>query len=302
MKPFNIKKILVPIDFSKTGNNALKQAINLGNASKAKIKLVNIVVPIDTTPSDSLLPWGDTFYNKAIKNATEELRKIAKKINESNKIEIEYEVKLGSVNGEVCNMAKKEKFDLIVMGTHGTSGVKEFFAGSNAYKIVNNAVCPVLTVQKIPVRKELKSIVLPIRLEMNSRQKVDYAVKFAQLFNATVFITGYTDDKSKSKQFKVKQYVAQVEKYLTKLGVKFKSKAIFADNFTKEILNHAYKNHADLIMIMKHHDFSLEQLVKGPYAEQFVNHSIIPVLSIPVFSNPDMIKNQTFLTAGDFPY
>ena len=103
----------------------------------------------------------------------------------------------------------------------------------------------------------------------------------ARLFDATISIVGYTDDKNESQQFKVKQYVEQVEKYLTKCNVKHTSTAIFADNFTKEILDYANKN--------------------GVYSEQFVNHSAIPILSIPVFTNPDMMTHGTYLV-GDLPF
>ena len=302
MKPFNIKKILVPTDFSATAGNALRQAIHIAEANKASIKLIHVITPVYVTPSNALIAGGgDAFYRKLKNNASDELKSMAKEIKKSNNIVVDYIAKLGTVDDIICSMAKKEKFDMIVMGTHGTSGVKEFFAGSNAYKVVNHSDCPVLSVQKKSSKQGIKNIVLPIRLELTSRQKVDYVIQIARMFDSTIFITGYTDDTNKSKQFKVKQYVAQVEKYLDKQNIKHKSTSIFADNFTKEILAYAKKNKADLIAVMKKHDFSLDQVVKGTYSEQFVNHSTIPVLSIPVFSNPDMIEQSTYLL-GDIPF
>jgi nucleotide-binding universal stress UspA family protein len=301
MDKFKIEKILVPTDYSETAGNALSQAIYMAKLNKAIIKLIHIVAPVYATTPNSLASMTDTLYVTMVNEANEELKKIAAKIEETDAIGVEFEVKVGNVSDEICEMAEKEKFDLIIMGTHGTSGVKEFFAGSNAYKVVNQAECPVLTIQKKPSQQRLKNIILPIRLEISSRQKVDYSIEIARLFDATLFITGYTDDKNESQQFKIKQYVEQVEKYLTKLNVKHKSTFIFADNFTKEILDYAEKNNADLIVVMKKHDFSLNQLVKGVYSEQFVNHSSIPILSIPVFTNPDMITHGTYLV-GDFPF
>lgn len=302
MKTFNIKKILVPTDFSDTASNALSQAIQIAKANKASIKLLHVITPVYVTSSNSFISGGgDAFYRKLKNNASDELKSIAKEIKKTTNIAVDYKTKLGVVNDIVCDMAEKEKFDLIVMGTHGTSGVKEFFAGSNAYKVVNNSNCPVLSVQKKINKQGIKNIILPIRLELTSRQKVDYAVQIARMFNSTIFITGYTDDKNKSKQFKVKQYVAQVEKYLTKQNIKHKSTSIFADNFTKEILSYAKKNKADLIAVMKKHDFSLDQIIKGTYSEQFVNHSSIPILSVPVYTNPDMMAHGTYLL-GDVPF
>jgi len=301
MSTFNIKKILVPTDYSETAGNALSQAIYMAKLNKAVIKLVHVVAPLYVATPNSLVSMQDNLYVTIVNEASAELKKIAAKIEETNAIGVEYEVKVGNVSDEICAMAEKEKFDIIIMGTHGTSGVKEFFAGSNAYKVVNHSECPVLTIQKKLGKQNIKNIILPIRLEISSRQKVDYAVEIARLFDAIIFIIGFTDDTHKSKQFKVKQYVAQVEKYLDKQNIKHKSTSIFADNFTKEILAYAKKNKADLIAVMKKHDFSLDQVVKGTYSEQFVNHSTIPVLSIPVFSNPDMIEQSTYLL-GDIPF
>jgi len=301
MDKFKIEKILVPTDYSETAGNALSEAIYMAKLNKAIIKLIHVVAPLYVATPNSLVSMQDNLYITIVNEASAELKKIAAKIEETNAIGVEFEVKVGNVSDEVCDMAEKEKFDLIIMGTHGTSGVKEFFAGSNAYKIVNHAGCSVLTIQKKPSEQGFKNIILPIRLEITSRQKVDYAIEIARLFDSTLFITGYTDDKNESQQFKVKQYVEQVENYLTKLNVKHKSTSIFADNFTKEILDYAEKNNADLIVVMKKHDFSLSQLVKGVYSEQFVNHSTIPILSIPVVTNPDMITHGTYLV-GDFPF
>jgi nucleotide-binding universal stress UspA family protein len=301
MDTFKIKKILVPTDFSETAGNALSQAIYMAKLNKAIIKLIHVVTPVNFTSQNTLIPTSDTFYTTILDQSNQDLKKIAAKIEEANNIGVEFEVKVGNVSDEICTMADEGKFDIIIMGTHGTSGVKEFFAGSNAYKVVNHAECPVLTIQQKPDNQSYKNIILPIRLEITSRQKVDYAIEMARLFDATIFIVGYTDDTNESQQFKVKQYVEQVEKYLTKCNVKHTSTSIFADNFTKEILDYAKKNNADLIVVMKKHDFSLTQLVKGVYSEQFVNHSIIPILSIPVFSNPDMMSHGTYLV-GDLPF
>jgi nucleotide-binding universal stress UspA family protein len=301
MSTFKIKKILVPTDYSETADNALSQSIYMAKLNKAIIKLIHVVTPIYVSTPNSLIPVTDTFYVTVVNEASAELQKKAAKIEETNAIGIEYEVKVGNISDEICSMADEGKFDIIIMGTHGTSGVKEFFAGSNAYKVVNHAECPVLTIQKRPDQQSFKNIILPIRLEITSRQKVNYAIEMARLFDATISIVGYTDDKNESQQFKVKQYVEQVEKYLTKCNVKHTSTAIFADNFTKEILDYANKNDADLIVVMKKHDFSLDQLLKGVYSEQFVNHSAIPILSIPVFTNPDMMTHGTYLV-GDLPF
>jgi nucleotide-binding universal stress UspA family protein len=299
-KHFKIKKILVPTDFSKTANNALSQAINTAKVAGAEIKLLHIIVPAVNIDATMTIPMGDLYYTKFQKNISARFKQLAASIKNETGIKVTYEVGYGIVHSEICSIAEEEKFDLIIMGTHGTSGVTEFFAGSNAAKVMGNAECPVITVQKKPVKKGFKNIVLPIRLERASRQKVDYAVELAKLFGSTVFIAGYTDRKDEASKDKIVLYVDQVQRYLDKLEIKNKPGLIYAPNFTKEMLKYAEKNKADLIAVMNENSFSLDQLIRGPYAKQFVNHSSIPVMGVPVQHDPDMLTYSPYLS-GSLP-
>ncbi|MBI2722306.1 MAG: universal stress protein [Bacteroidetes bacterium] len=283
-KKFTIQKILVPTDFSDTAANALKQAITIAKANNASIKLIHAVSSVYLTGSELTVPNSEAFYNKIQKTALDKLKAMAATVSG---IVVTYDVKMGGIENVINQTAKKEKFDLIIMGTHGTSGAKEFFIGSNAYKVVHNAVCPVITVQK-KIKNGFKNIILPIRLGLHSRQKVDYVVELAKIYGSTVHITGYTPDKNKDHLSKIKLYVKQVEGYLKKLGIAFNSSYIHDANFMKEILAHAKNTQADLIAIMNDNDFSLDQIITGPFAKQFVNHSDIPVLSIPVVETDNL--------------
>jgi nucleotide-binding universal stress UspA family protein len=285
MKKLEIKKILVPTDFSDAANNALKQAIGLAKLNNASIKLLHAVAPVYITGSELTVPYSKAFFDKIQKSALLHLKAVAARHKKNSGVDITFEVKM--VEPVINYTAKKEKFNLIIMGTQGTSGAKEFFIGSNAYKVVFNATCPVITVQK-KVKTGFKNIVLPIRLGLHSRQKVAYVVELAKIVGSTVHITGFTYDKNKESREKIKLYVKQVEKYLEDLKINHTSTTIFESNFTKEILAYAKSKNADLIAIMNDNDFSLDQLMSGPYAKQFVNHSDIPVLSVPVNQNDEL--------------
>ncbi|MBA3663095.1 MAG: universal stress protein [Bacteroidetes bacterium] len=291
MKKFSIKKILVPIDFSETAANALKQAVLIAKSNQASIKLVHAVHSVYITGSELTVPTSEAFYNKIQKTAEQRLKEMTQGIAG---IAITYEVKMGSVDKIVNYTASKEKFDLIIMGTHGTSGAKEFFIGSNAYKVVHNATCPVMTIQK-KIKAGFKNIVLPIRLGLHSRQKVDYVVELAKTFGSTIHIVGFVSDKSKDSKDKIRAYVKQVEKYLGDLKLNQTSAVIAGNNFTKEILSFGKEKNADLIAVMNDNDFSLDQLMSGSYAKQFVNHSDIPVLSVPV-KESDILTFSPYLS------
>ncbi len=297
MTKFKINKILVPVDFSETSDHAFKEAALFAQTNNAEICLLYVITKEPDVDTTAPIEIGETFYGKVTSQVSERLDKM---ISENSDIHITKAVKHGNVYKEICDKSYHEKFDLIVMGTHGRSGINEFFSGSNAYRVVSHASCPVITVRNKAKINGFKNIILPIRLEFNSRQKVDYIYEVAKLFDSTVFIAGYTKNKDEDWQYKIKQYVDQVEKYLGELGVKCKTACLFESNFTEAILNYADENKADLIAIMTTHDFSADQIFKGDYTQQLVNHSKIAVMSVPVYSDPDNTSYTPYLSGATY--
>lgn len=282
-KPIRIKKILVPLDFSECSSNALREAIFMARVLMAEIELIHVITPvyITSTSYEALVPYDSLFYKRLMKHASKRLAFVAAEIETKEAIKVRFKTSLNVVYGAILSHAKKINADLIIMGAHGTSGIKEFFVGSNAYRVVSEAECPVITVQKRITKKGFNKIVLPVRAELNSRQKVNLVATLAKAFMATILITGYVKNNDPVKKRKVKLYMKQVETFLAKEAINFKSTFISNQNFTKAIIQHAKINRANLIAIMKNHDFGFDQLLTGPYAQQFVNHSSIPVLSVP---------------------
>lgn len=298
MRKFEIKKILFPTDFSETANIALRQAIFMARLAKAELKLLYVIEPEMNFSASIPMPQNEAYYDRLKKNLLTKLKRIAADIHDETAIDVTYETRFDGVSSQICNVADEENFDLIIMGTHGSSGISELLAGSNASKVVMKSNCPVITIQKKLSAKGFRNIILPIRAEANSRQKVDYVVELAKLYSASVHITGYAKETNKKDLTIVKQYVKQVDKYLTGLSIKHETTIITGENFIKEILLHAKTNKADLIAVMNENDFNLDQLIRGPYAKQFVNHSNIPVLSVPVFSDPDLLAYSPYLSGS----
>jgi len=282
LKASKIKRILVPFDFSIHFSNALRQAIFMAKCFMAEIDLLHVVEPVYATPHYSgLMLSNDLFYTKLMKQAYKNLKQIAQEAEEREGIKINCKSSLNIAHQEILNYSKKRKTDLIIMGTHGVSGVTEFFAGSNACCVVSSAKCPVITVQKKTTTKGFKKTILPIRSEFNSRQKVNFVATLAKTFMSKIYIVGYTENLGKSEKIKTINYIKQVEGFLKRETISFESKIIKETNFTKAIIEHAGKRKADLIAVMTTHDFSLDQIFEGSYSQQFVNHSKIPVLSVP---------------------
>ena len=271
-----MKEIIVAIDFSKGSMYALDLAIDIANKTDANIMMVWVD---NQSESDSIAhPSGSEIRNEAKSHIEKIEEEYQKKLNKGK---LSYKLRKGRVYSEIANQAKYNDADLIIAGTHGTSGFEKMWMGSNAFRIVTYAPCPVITIRYgFNFNKKLEKIILPIDSSMDTRQKVPFTCKIAKYFDAEIHVLGLYTTSLKAIQRKVDTYVDQVEKYLKDNNVKFVINFVTADNTTNSTIEYSQKVNADLIAIMTEQEKTAANFWLGPYAQQMVNNSPIPVLSI----------------------
>lgn len=145
-----INNILAPIDFSDYSKNALKYAVEFAKEFNAKLFLIYVVEPMiypaDFSMGQIAIPSTDIDLHA---RAEEELKNLAKSIDASLKVETI--IKTGKPFVEIIETAKEKDIDLIIIATHGHTGVEHLLFGSTAEKVVRKAPCPVLTLRE-PVK------------------------------------------------------------------------------------------------------------------------------------------------------
>lgn len=145
---YSVKKILVPIDFSDYSISALRYAVNFAEHFNAKIYLVYVVepavYPADFSMGQVSIPSMDVDLNA---RAEEELKKLAK-AEFIDHVETEVFIKSGKPFVEIIETASEKDIDLIIIATHGHTGVEHLLFGSTAEKVVRKAPCPVLTIRE----------------------------------------------------------------------------------------------------------------------------------------------------------
>lgn len=152
-----IKRILVPIDFSGDSLHALAYASELATAFSAEILLLYVVEPIYyATPADMYAANANVAaLLEEQRHAAEEqfARIVARRGAKGPRLRTV--IKTGSASQVIVDSAKDERADVIVMSTHGRTGLAHMFMGSVAEKVVRTAACPVLTVRgmKRPAKK-----------------------------------------------------------------------------------------------------------------------------------------------------
>ncbi|CAN1528183.1 UspA Universal stress protein UspA and related nucleotide-binding proteins [Flavobacteriaceae bacterium] len=274
-----MKRILVPTDFSKHAEYALRVAAQIAKKNNSEIYLLHMLeLPHqgnDAVSSGSAIPQIMFFKNMAI-NKLETLMEsdFLEGINVSEIIQFEK-----AFDG-IMEISKKNNVDLIVMGSHGASGYEEMFIGSNAEKVVRSSEVPVLVIKNETA--EFKADKLVFASDFSDEIKKPFAklVEFATIFNSHLDLVMINTPNS----FKS---TAVAEKIMTEFleGTNFTnySTHIYNDvNVEKGILNYASSVDADLIGMCTHGRTGFSHFFNGSISEDLVNHTVRPVITFKI--------------------
>ena len=261
-----MNKVVVGFDFSSGSANAVDLAIDIANRWKSDIRLV---------------------YVKEKNEAEEPIREEIERRNAGvasllDGIQLEYVLRQGNPAEELTAQAREDNAALLIVGTHGMSGMKTNMLGRNSYKTIEQSPVPVLIVREdFNFNKSLENIVVPLDNSDDTRQKVAEAAMFARTFGSTIHVLGLYTSTFPDIRRTVNNYVKMVERYLEEREIAFETKYLEAEkNVTLTTLEYANDVNADLIAIMTEQEKSFSSLFLGTYAQQMINESTIPVLTV----------------------
>jgi nucleotide-binding universal stress UspA family protein len=282
-----MRNIIVPMDFSTESMSGLEMAILFSKHKQITVHLIN-VEPLSAENEKNKTEYE---YEVAENNFKRILSTYGPKLG--NNSAINYTIKKGRVYQEVVALAEQIPDSLITASTHGASGFQEFFIGSNAYRIISSTNLPVITLRKNFCPSEIKRIVLPIDLTVDTRQKVPFTTDMAKLFGAEIHVVGLQTSRSKRDIQKVRSYASQVAGYIEG-SLHCVSNEVYGVNVDDLVLNYAQTIRADLISITTERSSGLS-LILGNTAHQILNRAEIPVLCLTPKS---LRKSGTFVTTG----
>lgn len=142
-----IQTILCPTDFSEYSKHALKYALSLGQLFRSRIVLLHVVEPIQIPVEYNFDIALGTAYDEATRESLLEKLHALVDLPTRAVVEVEERVTRGAPFAEIVRIARDEQVDLIVLATHGLSGIAHLLLGSTTEKVVRKAPCPVLTVK-----------------------------------------------------------------------------------------------------------------------------------------------------------
>ncbi|MCY7408917.1 MAG: universal stress protein [Chitinophagales bacterium] len=279
-----VKKILVPTDFSEISLAALDYAARIAKRDDGEILLLHV---IESYMENSIIDMRVDYTEIIEKGIENKFNEIKLKNKNLEGVTIRSKVVLGKIHAEIDQIAAQENIRLIIMGTHGVSGrtnIGKFILGSNAYRTIGNAPCPIITLREAPRRKEIKNIVVPLDSTKASTEKLDVAIRWAKFFDAkihllavTAFFEEYIVDVKT-----VTEKVHAAEKRLVKAGVEYHAKIVRHKAPSEAVMEYAIKSNADLIFIVTGQESQLSEMLFGSSARNIISDSTIPVMSINI--------------------
>lgn len=272
-----MKNILVPTDFSTCANNAAKTAIILAKKAKAEVHFLHIV----STPVE----WKK-LRKEQEKNFPETLKEIGKakgkllewegKAREAGLKAKQFLVFDSGTSGIIDHL-RDYKHDLIVMGSHGSKGVREMIIGSNTQKVVRHSPAPVLVVKNLPRGFQVTDIVFASDFRKDSVAPFKRVLEFTRLLKADLKLvyvnTPHLFEESRETEVRMTNFI---KGYSWKCTTHVHN----ALNIERGILQFAKQHKCDVIALSTEGRSGIARMLSHSIAEAVANHADVPVLSV----------------------
>lgn len=275
-----MKRILVPCDFSAAAKHAFQFAVEMAAATGGRVLVLKIMqVPtvfgngMPGQPFEAIDPLS--MIDEWIAYSEKEFEKLKSKIARGP-ARVELLLETGYVNDVIRDVITREKIDLVIMGTDGASGLKEFFLGSHTERIVRASPVPVMAIHGPFHLNWVKNIVFPTTMELDQKRLVEQIKGLQTLFGAVIhllYVNGFPFSLESEEQAERK-----LEDYALFYGLKNYTVHVSRGlNVQEGILKYARRIPNSIIAMGTHGHKGLAHITEGSVAEDVVNHLTEPV-------------------------
>lgn len=281
-----MKRILVPCDFSSPARQAYKFALDLASASGGELFVIHIIsfpVMYESTFGVQPYPISQTEIKKIEENAIEAFIRLKEEYSSPPDVPLTFLPVYDYLLPGIQRVTKEYQIDLIIMGSQGSSGMEEFFIGSNTEKVVRFSNVPVIALRNAPATTSIKNIVLPTNLELNETDFISRVIFLQQFFSAILHVlwvntpTHFKTDKSAKdgiedfcKHYKLTDYTINVRS---------------SQQESSGIIEFAREIEADMLVMATHSRKGLSHLFSGSITESVVNHIDCPIWTFGLKKN-----------------
>jgi nucleotide-binding universal stress UspA family protein len=275
-----MKKILVPIDFSKPSEYAARMAAKIAKKTGASITLIHLIE----------LPSGvsDMGYRSrfSIPESMLYLRKTKEKVLEFKKsffsedLTVAYFIKLNNPFDGIIKYADKIDADLILMGSKGHSKFEEIMIGSNTEKIVRSSKVPVIVVKRDSKKFSLKNLVFASNFKKENKEVFTKFLNFANAFNSKIHLLRVNTPSQFESTFTTEQ---KMKNFIKEYNLPKYSLNIYNDtSIEKGIINFSRENKADLIALSTHGRSGISHLFSESVAKTLSKKALKPIFTVKI--------------------
>jgi len=274
-----MKNILVPTDFSDCAKTAEDIGLEIAKKANAEIHFLHLLMtPVDwvklSLEREKLYPET----KKQIGHAKSELAKLKRRAEKMG-LKAQGFLVFDKGREEIDHHIRHHKHDFIVMGSHGTGGIKAV-AGSNTQRVVRNSPVPVLVVKEKLKKFEVKNMVFASTFQEDVHKPFHKIIEFADLMKAQIHLLNVnmpfhfkeTDEAEENMQ----AFLKKCPRGTCTINI------YNALNEERGIQKFAEKINADVIAMTTHGKTGFMKMISPSITESLVNHSDIPVLSVNV--------------------
>lgn len=277
MNIYPIKNILVPVDFGENSLNALETAAVLARRHGAVLHLLHVV---DT--SFEYLHGGDSYVSMAsiTENSGDILHALAGSLTQKHKILPQVVLVEGCVYQTIIRQSIQCCADLIVMGSHGASGQREAFVGTNTYNVFKHAHSAVLAIPAGKKWTQFRRALFPVRLVVGALARYDFVRSLLTPGTSSLEVLGLSYHRNDNDRNIAEELVSEISDKLEEDNVRANVTCLSGKNLVDNILGYSEQKGTDLIVISPSVDVASKHFYVGPNAQRIIHQAGVPVLSV----------------------
>ncbi|MEO9021371.1 MAG: universal stress protein [Ginsengibacter sp.] len=279
-----MKQILVPTDFSECANNAIDFAIQSSKLLPAKVMLLHSY-EINASIYTDYMGVNKEFNLTLLNGAKEKLAKLKKHIAETDGVIVATFVSTDSVQEAISRAVEENKYDLIVMGTLGASGLKEKLWGSRTSAVIGKSAIPVMVISLDYKWQKPKKILFATNQFEKDPAILNYLFELAGLYMATVQVAVFTDEDD-DKALTFLEHTGKIAEYETFLKESYKedtltSAHIYGEEFEDTLQNFIKENEIDMLVMVTYQQRFWNRIFNPSKTKRMSYNTEIPLLAIP---------------------
>lgn len=297
MNDLLINRILVATDFSTCARRAVEYGMCVARAWSAHVDLLYVVEVLRTLGYD--VPFADPLLETRRKEAEGLLGDLAARVKQEG-LDVDWHLREGIPSEQIGQAALEQRADLVVVGTHGRTGLDHIMLGSTAERVIKQAPCPTLTVRVAPIHGEkdvdvppcIRHVLVPVDFSSPSLDALEYAIQVGDRFGAELTIVHVLEPIYFDLELGLGRIEQEVQKrthwetQLDGLAQVVRGRGLAAGSVvlggipSESIVTYARGQGCDLIVMGTHGRRGLTRLRYGSVAESVLRQAPCPVLTV----------------------